>query len=341
MWQSTLARETDGPSRTVQFIVHSDASTAGALMAATIVIVTRNRCEDVLRAVRSAVVQEYAPLEVVVYDDASTDRTTELIRREFPDVHVTRNEEQVGYIVLRNRGFREGVGDVVFSIDDDAYFTNPDTVGRTMGLFAKHSRVAAVALPYVEPSTSGRGRVMTGVLSSSQIRGYVGCAHAIRRSVALELGGYREFFVHQGEERDLAIRMRNAGYQIIYGDTPPIVHTYSPKRDHEALSFYGFRNTLLFDILNVPQPYAAGRFAIDAFNLLRYKLSVRTLPSRIGYLLRSLGDCAKYLRLRDPVSRACYREHRALPSHGPTRAAEHSGDELESMSFAPSLRSTP
>ena len=294
--------------------------------AATVVIATRNRCEEVLRAVQSALEQSYRPLEVLVYDDASTDGTLEAVRRQFPEVRAVRSEQHVGYIVLRNRGFRDAAGDIIFSIDDDAYFTGADTVARTVALFAKNPRAAAVALPYVEPSADA-SRLMPEVVANRRLRGFVGCACALRRDIAISLGGYRDFFVHQGEERDLAIRLRERGYEIVFGDTDPIVHMYSPKRDRSVMAYLGVRNTLLFDVLNVPLPYVVPRLAADAFNLFRYRLTCRSAPTRLGYVLSGMLSCATYWRLRKPVRRETYRLYRELPTHGPLpleRKANHS-----------------
>lgn len=270
-----------------------------------------------LECVRSCVSQQYEPLEVLVYDDASSDGTAEALTQEFPDVRVVPVTRQMGYIALRNRGFREASGEIVFSLDDDSYFTSDRTVERTVELFAGHPHAAAVALPYVEPSLSDSSRGMTTVPPGRRLRSYVGCAHALRRDVVNELGGYREFFIHQGEERDLAIRLLDRGYDIIYGDTPPIVHNYSPQRDRNRTSYYGVRNTLLFDVLNVPFPYVVGRLAADAAKLFCYKLSVLTLPARLFYVTAGLMSCVRYGNGRRPVRPDTYIKYRSLPGHGP------------------------
>lgn len=281
---------------------------------ATVVISTRNRLADLHNAIRSCLEQTGVRLEILVYDDASTDGTTETITRKFPSVRITRRDEHVGLIVLRNRGFREARGHIIFSIDDDAYFTSSQTVARTLELFDEHPRAAVVALPYVEPHTK---RLMSEFPSDRRLRGFVGCAHAMRRDLVIGLGGYREFFVHQGEERDLAIRLLDRGYEIVFGDTRPIVHTVSPRRDRPRMSFYGVRNTLLFDVLNLPLRYLLPRLAADVFNLLRYKLTIRTVPTRLYYVACGLAACIKYWPKRVPVRPATYRRYRSLPSHGP------------------------
>ena len=60
-------------------------------MRATVVITTKNRKNDLMVAVKSALNQTAAP-EVLVVDDGSTDGTADLIRSEFPTVRVDRHE---------------------------------------------------------------------------------------------------------------------------------------------------------------------------------------------------------------------------------------------------------
>ena len=71
---------------------------AASLMStkASIVIVTRNRREEALKAISSSLQQEYQPLEVLVYDDASTDGTSDAISERFPQVRLFRSPQRRG-----------------------------------------------------------------------------------------------------------------------------------------------------------------------------------------------------------------------------------------------------
>ena len=59
----------------------------------TVALVTRNRKNDLRRALHSVLEQDAAP-EIVVLDDASTDGTSEMLREEFPSVSVHRHEQR-------------------------------------------------------------------------------------------------------------------------------------------------------------------------------------------------------------------------------------------------------
>ncbi len=213
---------------------------------ASIVITTRNRTTELRRAIESCLSQTGISFEVCVYDDGSTDGTVCEVARSYPEVKIFPHQTRAGLVVRRNQGLNDAAGKFIFSLDDDAYFTDRRTIARAVDLFDEFPNAGAIALPYIEPSREADRSTMSPVKAGSRLRSFIGCAHALRRDVALQLGGYRELLVHQGEERDLCIRLLDAGYDVIFGDTPYIVHCPSPTRELDRAEFYGYRNTMLF-----------------------------------------------------------------------------------------------
>jgi hypothetical protein len=110
------------------------------------------------------------------------------------------------------------VGDVIFSLDDDAVFSSPFVVEQTLRDFS-HPRIGAVAIPYIEPHKANQEMQRAPTREDVWITAsYIGTAHAVRRDVFLALGGYREHLVHQGEEGDFCIRMlaaKHGGEEIL------------------------------------------------------------------------------------------------------------------------------
>jgi glycosyltransferase involved in cell wall biosynthesis len=85
----------------------------------SVVITTYNRSNLVGRAIASALHQECGELEVLVVDDASTDRTEDLVKTSFPGVRYVRQETNRGLCAARNRGIREASKAWVLFLDDD------------------------------------------------------------------------------------------------------------------------------------------------------------------------------------------------------------------------------
>jgi glycosyltransferase involved in cell wall biosynthesis len=107
-------------------------------MKSAVIIVTKNRESDLRRAIASALKQAVTP-DVLVIDDGSVE-TSDMVRSEFPLVHLEQSAHSLGYIAQRNRAARLTTADVVVSIDDDAVFSSPRVVEQAVAAF-DHPRV--------------------------------------------------------------------------------------------------------------------------------------------------------------------------------------------------------
>jgi glycosyltransferase involved in cell wall biosynthesis len=279
---------------------------------AAIVITTRNRRDELRRALTSAVAQE-GDIEVVVFDDGSDDGTGEMVREQFPGVRVHREERSVGLIVARNRAAELVETPVIVSIDDDAEFGAPDTVEQALRDLDA-SRIGAVAIPHVDvnrdgpraPTAPDRDHVwVTSV--------FVGTAHALRRDVFRSLGGYRGDFFHQGEEVDFCLRMLDAGWWVRLGRAAePIRHHESARRDLERMDVYGRRNELLHAWLNLPATWVAPYMAGYALKGLVLGVRLRRPGPMVRGIARGLAASARSARRRRPVRAATLRVDRRL-----------------------------
>jgi glycosyltransferase involved in cell wall biosynthesis len=303
-----------GPDQALQEI--------GALPAtpmATVLITTRNRRESAICALGSCFAQDYPNLEVIVIDDASDDDTVAEVRAVFPMARVIANGKRRGLVVNRNVGFSEARGTYIFSIDDDAYFSQADIISSIVNIFEQGPRIGAIAIPYIEPlnrrSKSNLADPFHGT-PGAELRSYVGCAHAVRRDIALAIGGYRDFYVHQGEERDFCLRLRAAGWRIVYGSSGYIVHTVDPKREPDRIAYYGGRNQILFETLNIPLPDLLWRIPIVCWGMIKYRFSWTLLPLKLKAIGSGIVETIRHWKLRSPVDRGSYRSYLKLASHG-------------------------
>ncbi len=297
-------------------------------LAATVVITTRNRREELGRALRSAVAQEGVECEVLVIDDGSTDGTADLVRAEFPTVRLERREESRGLIVRRNEGAGLARGAVVISIDDDGEFSGPRTVVQTLAEF-DDLRIGAVAIPFVNvlqsPAVHQRAPGADGCFVADT---FIGTAHALRRDLFLALGGYRAGLIHQGEEQDYCLRMLAAGSVVRLGRAEPIRHYESPRRDRRRMDFFGRRNDVLFAWHNVPMPTFPVHLAATVANGLRSALRAHHPARMLAGLAAGLaGGARDWVRgERRPVARGAYRLHRRLKKNGPCPLAQIAAD---------------
>jgi GT2 family glycosyltransferase len=284
-------------------------------MTATILIVTKNRREELRRAVASALTQTGGH-EVVVVDDGSTDGTYEMVEREFPAVRLHRSDTSRGYIVQRNFGVRSANSPTVVMIDDDAVFASPSTVEQTLRDF-DDPRVGAVAVPHVDVGIDERPRLRApaqGVYATSE---FTGTASAIRRDAFEAAGGFRESIFHQGEERDFCVRLLAHGYVVRVGRADPIHHHPSAQRDVRRMDLYGRRNTILYAWYNEPLPSAAFRIAEMTAQGLVSGVRCRRPLAAVRGLALGYRACWQQRHERRPVPRRVVHAFRQLWKHGP------------------------
>ena len=254
-------------------------------------------------------------MEVVVIDDGSTDGTGDLVRGLFPKVRLIRHEQSCGYVVRRNEGARAASSEVVFSIDDDAAFTSPSTVEQTLREF-DDPRIGAVAIPYVEPNKDNQVLQRAPAGGTWVTDSYVGTAHAVRRGAFLQVGGYREQLVHQGEERDFCLRLLLSGRVVRLGRADVIHHYESPQRDMRRMDYYGRRNDVLFAWHLVPMPYLALHLAGTTVNGIRSAWRSRRPVHMIHGVFSGYVGCVRQWSERSPVPVEVYLLQRRLKAAG-------------------------
>lgn len=281
----------------------------GALPAVSVVITTRNRREDLCRALESVLRQTF-PSEIVVMDDASEDGTAACIRGRYPHVRVIRSEARLGLVVQRNRAAAAARGMIVFSLDDDAVFVEPDTVARVVPLFA-HPRVGAVAMPIVNVVDGRRNPLWNPVLPEPGFwiaPVYQGGAHAVRRDLFLKLGGYEEALFQWGEEDSYCRKLYANGYVVRVAECGVTEHYPNHAGRHErAKNVWIYRNAILNVWFSAPGLLVP---ALWLFESLRWLYSgvrnPRSLPVVLEGLARGFWWSMTHPAKRSPL---CVRDY--------------------------------
>lgn len=116
------------------------------------VIVTRNRCQALLRTLdlleRNTGLPRHS-WEVIVIDNASDDDTVSRVARLADRVRLVRLDENEG-IPARNRGLPLMKGKYVVFLDDDSY-PMPGAIPAALQYLAKHTKTAGLVARVVLP----------------------------------------------------------------------------------------------------------------------------------------------------------------------------------------------
>jgi len=289
---------------------------------ATVLITTKDRSE-LLRDAIASVYEQSANVDLIVLDDGSTDGTSALVRSEFPEARLIRNASALGPIVAKNRGASEVWTRILFTLDDDAIFSQPDVVSRTLHHF-DHPRVGAVAIPSLDIMGDKKKRLdfvdWAGDQDFPCLATFRGGANAMRIDLFRSLGGYGGVG-RQGEETSYCLRMLAAGYVVRAADVPPIFHYPGrSSRNRDLIVRAGARNNLLFAWESVPRGQLVVRLAGMVYNQLRLGLRERRVMPVLAGLVEGFGAFQRSGRRR--VSPPVYKLQRELIRAGPKPFSE-------------------
>ena len=205
----------------------------------SVIIPAYNEEKVVIQTISSLLNQAYGgDLELVVVDDGSSDDTAAICEEAYgshPQVTIFRKENG-GKASALNYGIARARHEIVIGLDADTVFDD-DTVAELV-LPLEDPRVAAVAgnakvgnrinlvtrwqaLEYVTSQNLDR-RAFALLDCITVVPGAVG---AWRRSVVIDVGGFKEDTL--AEDQDLTLDMRRAGYSVAYADGA-VAYTEAP-----------------------------------------------------------------------------------------------------------------
>lgn len=257
-------------------------------------IVTRNRADILPKAITSALAQTAAPIQVAVIDDGSTDATTELSAK-FPQVRWLRRPSSLGYMTARNELMLSPNADYFVSLDDDAWFLEGDEIAVAVDYLEEHKSVAAVAFDILspdQPTTAKRAEAVPTAM-------FIGCGHVLRLNAVREVGVYESApGSYGGEEKDLCLRLLDAGYQVV---RLPGVHVWHDKtpvaRAVPAQHRSGVCNDLVMTLRRTPWLVLPLALPAKMFRHLRFS-------RRNGLMQPCLSGFALFLRSLPEVCRS-------------------------------------
>jgi glycosyltransferase involved in cell wall biosynthesis len=112
----------------------------------SILITTKNRIEDLKITLTNLVgLIDDSAVECMVYDDGSTDGTSQFIQENYPNISFFKNEVSKGYMYNRNFLLNHCSGDYAVSLDDDAHFLSENVVENIERYFESQPKCGVIA----------------------------------------------------------------------------------------------------------------------------------------------------------------------------------------------------
>lgn len=256
----------------------------------SVVVVTYRRADRLATCLEHLGRQTLAPVEILVVDASPDEETSHLLATRFPGVVSLRNPAGLGTTATsRAIGLKHATGEIVAYIDDDAY-ADPDWLAELVrpyedpgvGAVGGRASVPGVTPAEVGPEEIGRLRTdgrLTGnfdvdVGGTVEVDHLLGANMSYRRDALLALGGIRDGFPGTclREETDIALRLRRAGWRLIYQPRAHVLHVpgrYAKGRRFDLrYHYYACRNDMVLLQWNFgwrsPLPWRAARATLAA-----------------------------------------------------------------------------
>jgi glycosyltransferase involved in cell wall biosynthesis len=166
-------------------------------------------------ALRSAVQQDYRPLEIIVVDDGSTDGSA-AIARSFAEVTYLRQENR-GVAAARNAGVAAGRGEIIAFLDQDDRW-RPGKLAAQVAYLEAHPEVGIVLArmrAFLEPGSEPPSWFRPSLLEKD-VDGLTPGTYVVRRRLFESVGPFNEDFA-TASDSDWLLRARRAG------ETLPVV----------------------------------------------------------------------------------------------------------------------
>lgn len=212
----------------------------------SVIIPTYNRASLVIRAVRSALAQDFGDFEIIVVDDASTDNTPTRID-ELSDnrLRYLRLGRNVGAGAARNHGLRAAKGKFIAFLDsDDVWLPHKlSTQLKAVADAENEQRVFCFTRFFFDRGDTCKERPWQVFRSGDDAAEYLFCeAGTIHTSTILVSRALCDTVVFQaavGEDTEFTIDMQRAGAEFIFvGETLSFYHSEN-RPDRFSLNWSG------------------------------------------------------------------------------------------------------
>jgi len=276
------------------------------------VVVSYNTREDFRRCLASLRAHSGIPCRVVVVDNASTDGSADLVEKEFPEARLIRNRENVGFSRANNQALREAAGAYALILNSDAELT-PGALPALVARLDARPRLGAAGPRTLSPDGTvqvsfgpalmplaewRQRRLVRGVkardpaaLKEAQARAGVehephwlsGSCLLARKEALDAVGGFDEGFFLYEEDVDLCLRLRRAGWGVLFTPAAEVVHHLGRSMEADparARLEYHRSHLRFYRKHNGPVLAAALRVFIGAEAALGWLGSVGPGPSR-------------------------------------------------------------
>lgn len=282
------------------------------------VIPTWNRVDDLTDAVESLLQSKYDNLHIIVVDNGSTDGSAERMRNDYPSVQLIEMSSNKGAAIASNVGIKQALSqhaDYVLRMDSD--ITLESEALKYMVEFAQSHRDVGMVYPkilrydnprliwfigaYYHPVFLIKGGKTQNLPDENYDEpadvDFIASAAVLLSAESLKtVGLFDERFFVYGEDTDLCLRYRKAGYRIVFFPKAKSRHKIGAEKPGNFSSYQQFRGLVIF---YAKHSQGLHRFylKIHAFLYALMRATFRKPKVKLGPALKGICHGYKAMRL--------------------------------------------
>lgn len=227
----------------------------------SVVIPNKDHTEDLDKCIRSLEEKnKYTNIEYIIVENNSTDPETfvyyEKLESKYPKAKVVKwDKEGFNYPLINNFGVEHANGDYILFLNNDTEILVEDCIEEMMGYCMREDVGAVGARLYYEDNTIQHAGVIVGlggiaghafvgydqddpgyfrrIVTAQDYSAVTAACMLVKRKVFEEVGGFDEKFAVAFNDVDFCLKIRKAGYLIVYTPYAELKHYESKSRGYE------------------------------------------------------------------------------------------------------------
>lgn len=225
----------------------------------SVIIPNKDHIEDLTLCLSSLKKNDYQNYEVIIAENNSEDPETfacyDRLQAEDERIRAVKWEGPFNYSAINNFAVKKAAGDLFLFLNNDTEFIGEKSLRQLVASVLKPGAGAAGAMLYYGDSTIQHGGVIIGMggfaahalwsltdrdekyypfsLCEREVSAVTGACLMVRRSVFEEVGGMEEEFAVALNDVDFCMKIRSAGYRILWNPYAKLYHYESKSRGYE------------------------------------------------------------------------------------------------------------
>lgn len=200
-----------------------------ALPTVSAIIVNYRSATHTINCIQTLLEQQGVSLEILVVDNASGDDSVQQIRAAYPNICLIENQNNEGFARANNLAAVQSGGDYILVINPDIRLLSTDVLVGLITILNADSFIGVVGPDILESRRDRRvmpryhyplQKKLKRQKSLSNLPGKIawllGACMLFPRSIYEQINGFDNNFFLYGEDTDICLRLRQAGYSIAW-----------------------------------------------------------------------------------------------------------------------------